>query len=223
MSMSNEKRDIEVNVSDTVKISESLSIRNESCHLLNLHRANVTRILNESDLDKNDLIEVCVSLHIVLEVGINTFLRHILLSHTNKRLYGHEKIIENLDSIGFGDKVATFIYMSPFDFSDEERAAEAHKIINEIKKFSGMRNKLLHGHSISTLYEDGKTSKSTLSKDLNLNKLQEQILSFNKILNGLAFYFEHYTLGGFTDAGKKQLIDAYLDTTFLPITRFSSG
>lgn len=209
---------------DEIQITESLSIRKESSHLLNLHRKIVYSLLCKSNLDQTELMEVLISLHIVLEIGINTFLRQIFLSPKNRTIFDQTKIIDNLDNISFGDKVAVFIYSSEFDFKDDEikTAKDFHKIIGEIKHFSAMRNKLLHGHGVIEIFEEGGSQKSALSKELNPNKLHQQIKSFSFILNGLAFYFKHYTQGGWTEAGKQQYIDSYLDTKFLPTTNFIS-
>lgn len=209
---------------DKIQITESLSIRKESVHLLKLHQKNIQSLLCKSELVQTELMEVLISLHIVLEIGINTFFRHIFLSPKNRRMFDQIKIIDNLENISFGDKVAIFIYSSEFDFKDDEieTARDFHKIIGKIKDFSKMRNKLLHGHGVIEIFEEGGSQKSTLSKELDLNKLQQQIESFTFILNGLAFYFKHYTQGGWTEAGKQQYIDSYLDTKFLPTTNFNS-
>jgi hypothetical protein len=211
-------------MNDKIQITESLSIRKESSHLLNLHRETVHSLLCKSNLDQTELMEVLVSLHIVLEIGINTFFRQIFLSPKNRAVFDQTKIIDNLDNINFGDKVALFIYSSEFDFDNDEIeiAKKFHKIIGEIKQFSAMRNKLLHGHGIIEIYEEGGSKKSALSKELNLDKLKKQIESFKLILDGLSFYFKHYTQGRWTKAGKQQYIDAYLDTKFLPTTNFIS-
>lgn len=209
---------------DKIQITESLSMRKESVHLLKLHQKNIQSLLCKSELAQTELMEVLISLHIVLEIGINTFFRQIFLSPKNRTIFDQTKIIENLDNISFGDKVTIFIYSSEFNFRDNEieTAKNSHKIIGEIKHFSAMRNKLLHGHGVIEFFEEEGSRKSALSKELNPNKLQQQIKSFTFILNGLAFYFKHYTQGGYTEAGKQQYIDSYLDTKFLSTTNFIS-
>ena len=210
--------------SDGIRMSDSVSVRTESVYLLQSHRNKARDLLVSSDLTQHDIMDALVSLHIVLEVGINTFFRQIFPFGNLRHIFDSEKTIENLDAISFTDKVAMFLYAGSFSFANEEerkKAGEYQKIIGEIKRFSEMRNKLLHGHSIGVLHADGKKTHSALSKKLNLDTLQKQVVSFHTILEGVAFFFEHCTQGGFTEHGKQQYIEAYLDTAFLPVTHFS--
>jgi hypothetical protein len=217
------KEDLEIRIHESISVRESISIRKESSYLLQSHRERVQRLLNHSALDQHDIIDVLISLHIVLEVGVNTFFRQVLPLTKGGEIFAFDKTTENLDNISFGDKVAMFLYSGTFDFSGkEQQARDYHKIIGEIKRFSEMRNKLLHGHAVSVLYADGKNTHSKLSKELSLERLGTQVRSFHTILDGLAFYFERYTKGGFTPHGKQQYVKSYLDTSFLPHCHFQS-
>lgn len=216
-------KELSIHGHDSVTVSDHIAVKKESCYLLQSHRDKAKELIAHSELNQHDIMDVLISLHIVLEIGINTFFRQILPVKKGRDVFAFDKTTENLDNINFGDKVATFVYSSDFNFNGkEEQAQEYHKIIKEIKRSSEMRNRLLHGHAISSLYEDGKSKHSTLSKKLNLKTMGQQIKSFRTILEGLAFYFQCYTQGGFTPAGKEKLIKAYLDTSFLPHGHFDS-
>lgn len=223
MNNAKEEKKASIKIHETISISDHIAIKSESSYLIKSHRDKVRELIANSKLDQEDIIDILISLHIVLEVGVNAFFRQILPIIKSRDVFVFDKFTENLDSINFGDKVAMFIYSGSFDLSGKEKEArEYHKIIKKIKHFSEMRNKLLHGHAISSLYEDGKSEHSTLSKKLNLKTMGEQMKSFRTIVEGLAFYFQCYTQGGFTPAGKEQYIKEYLDTSFLPHGHFDS-
>jgi len=213
-------KEIKINVSDAIGISESISISTESNYLLISNKEKVAYLLNNSDLNQNDIIDVFIGLHIILEVGINTLFRQLISPVLKEKIDIHE-MVENLDKVNFIDKTIMFIYYSRFDFKDLDQAGRFHSIISKLRSFSEMRNKLLHGHSISTRSENGVNTKSRLAKNLNLNKLQEQLLNFRFILEGMGFYLDSLNMG-VTDAGKKAYKESFLDYSFLPITHFGS-
>jgi len=214
------KKILKINVSDKINITDSVSFTLESNHLLQSNKEKITKLLCRSDLNRNDLIDIFIGLHIVLEVGINTLFRK-LITPTLKKDVDVYIMTENLDNINFIDKTVMFIYYSKFDFSDITKATEYHKIIGKLKAFSEMRNRLLHGHAISSTSKDGKSSQSTLIKNLNLSKLQSQIMDFRYILDGICFYLDALE-SNLTKDGKESYKKAYLDQSFLPNTSFSS-
>lgn len=208
------------NVSDSVSVSESISTSTESDYLLQSSKAKVTKMLVHSQLDQDNLIDIFINLHIILEVGINTLFRHLITPMLKKDVDTH-KMVENLDKINFIDKVTMFVYYSKFEFTDIAKATQYHAIIGELKEFSEMRNKLLHVHAISSRFEDGRNSHSSLKKNLNLAKLQKQIMSFRFITEGLSYYLDCLS-SGLTNSSKEDYKKAYLSSDFLTHTSFSS-
>lgn len=162
--------------------------RIESDYLLISNRNKCKKLLMSSDLDENDIIDGLISLHMVLEVGLNALYRHLSLSSLKKQV-DHFKVIENLDNISFIDKTILFIYNSRFNFiGKEDFANKYHGIISRIKDFAHLRNKLLHGHSISTIPKKGEKTYSRLKKEINLDTLKKQITQFCFIIEGMRFY-----------------------------------
>jgi len=205
-----------INVLENIHISESITIYKESSYLLISNKQKVSDLLNNSGLDQNNIIDIFISLHIVLEVGINTLFRQLI-----DPMFKKEEIIENLDKINFIHKTEMFVYYSEFNFKDLKKAKGYLSIINKLINFSEMRNKLLHGHSISTRFEIGnnKNIKSKLSNNLNLKKLQKQLNDFCFILEGMSFFLDSLNMG-LTESRKKIFKESYLDYSFLPITHF---
>lgn len=201
-------------------MEESIIVTTESNYLLISNKKKVSILLSNSSLSQEDIMDTLISLHIILEVGINTLLRHLVPTQLKIKV-GVQEITENLDKINFIDKVIFFIYYSEFKFPDLEIAANYHGIINKIRNFSEMRNKLLHGHSISTHFNGEVNKKSKLMEKLNLSKLGEQINDFKFILEGIGFYVDSLNTG-LTKGGKESYKKAYLDTSFLPIIHFKS-
>lgn len=209
-----------INITDQIILSDSVTMTLESNHLLQSNKDNLQNLLINSELDRNNLIDIFISLHIVLEVGINTLFRKLITPTLRKNVNLHV-MIENLDNINFIDKTIMFIYYSKFNFDDVSKATEYHKIINKIRAFSEIRNKLLHGHVISSISKDGKNSESTLIKKLNLSQLQTQIKDFRFILDGMCFYLDALD-SNLTQEGKDSYKKAYLDHNFLPHVSFDS-
>jgi len=208
-------------IDDTIKIKDSMKVRSESGYLISSNKEKCARIISESDINTNDIIDCLVSLHIILEVSLNTFYRHIALASLKKDINEFE-VMENVDRINFIDKTILFIYNANFDFKEELiKAAEYHKIINTLKDFSELRNKLLHGHSISTIFDGEKNLDSKLKSKINLSCLSEQIKKFRFILEGMRFYLNHLDVRG-DIINKEFLKDNYLSDDFLPHASLSS-
>lgn len=193
-------------------------MRKESDYLIISNKKKISNLISYSELDENDIIDVLISLHLVLEVGLNTLFRHISLMSIKKRANRFE-IIRNLDNISFIDKTVLFIYDSKFNFDGKmDKANKYHDIIGKLKEFSGVRNKLIHGHSISTIFDGEKNIKSPLKKELSLEKLGEQIKRFTFILEGMSFYLDCLD-SPITESGKSDFKKEYLNRDFLPILR----
>ena len=198
-----------------------LSVRTESDYLLLSNKRKVKDLVLHSELEENDIIDSLISLHLVLEVGLNTFYRHLALNAFKKEV-DLVKVMENIDSISFIDKTVLFIYNSKFNFGDKiSEASHYHGIIGTLKDFTGIRNKLFHGHSVSSIFQKEKWNKSTTKESLNLWFLGEQIRKFRFILDGVRFYFDCLETS-WTDSGKDDLSKQYLDHSFLPGCHFES-
>lgn len=214
------KKISKVVIADGVSLYDNVSMTLESNYLLISNKKKVADLISHSELNRNDIIDIFISLHIVLELGINTLFRKIITPTLKKDIDLHE-MIENLDNINFIDKVTMFIYYSKFNLPDIAKATEYHKIIGKLRAFSEMRNKLLHGHSISSTSRGGIKSESKLIKNLNLSKLQNQIMDFRLIIDGMRFYLDALD-SNITQSGKDGFKNAYLDHGFIPNTSFSS-
>lgn len=203
-----------INISETVGVSESISASTESSYLIISNKEKCKFLIEKDDWKDENLIDFFISLHVVLEVGLNSFLRHISLQEMQKRV-DKFKLIKNLDNINFIDKVVLFIYNSKFDFSgDIDNADKYHSIIGKMRDFSALRNQLLHGHSISTIYENGNSRQSNLRSQIHPDNVQQQINKFIFIMEGMRFYF-NCLKSIYTESGKESLKKEYLDFEFL--------
>lgn len=197
-----------------VVVDRPVKLRIESDYLVISNREKCRQLLIKTEFTENNLIDFFIALHMVLEVGLNTFFRHLYLTEIKKNIDKLE-IIKNLDEISFRDKVTLFVYNSKFDFNGKMSEAENfHRIIGKIRDFSGLRNQLLHGHSLSTLYENGSSRQSTLRSAMTVAGLQRQIENFKFIMDGMRFYLDCLE-SSWTVAGKNNLKKEYLDISFL--------
>lgn len=202
-------------INDEINIEENISMRTKSDYLIISHRKKCKDLIEISPLSPEDIIDILISLHIVLEVGINAFFRQITLNAIKKTI-GTLDVVKNIDQISFIDKTTLFIYNSTFDFSGKnDQASEYHKIIGMLKDFSGIRNSLLHGHAIMTVSNGVDVQHSKLKEQINLKYLDEQLKKFRFILEGLSFYFD-CLVSSWTSSGKEDLKKEYLDISFLP-------
>ncbi len=195
-----------------------ITMKLESGYLITSNKEKCRGLIEESPLNDNDIIDILVSLHLVLEVGLNTMYRHLMLRDIKKDIDKFE-IMKNIDNINFIDKTIMFIYNSKFDFEGKlGEATRYHSIINALRDFSGVRNKLLHGHSISTISDGEKIKNSEVKNMLNPGFLKEQIGKFCFIMEGMRFYLNCLD-SGTSDADKEQFSKSYLDDSFLPLLR----
>ncbi|OHA83531.1 MAG: hypothetical protein A2937_00275 [Candidatus Yonathbacteria bacterium RIFCSPLOWO2_01_FULL_47_33b] len=201
-------------------MNEEISMRTESGYLISSNKERCSILIRDSDLSANDMIDIFISLHLVLEVSLNAFFRNLSLLSIKKDVDTFE-IIKNVDSVNFIDKTIMFIYNSKFNFTSEEELREAtryHSIIGNLKDFSAMRNQLLHGHAISTVF-DGRTNRhSRLKQNINLENLKRHILNFQFIFEGMRFYLDKLD-SPLTASGKENFKETYLNDTFLPRLR----
>lgn len=170
----------------TLKIESNyfLSSRKELCSKL----INTKRILSE-----NEILEVLLSLHIILEVGVNAFFRN-LYSHVSN-LDGF-KNDNRLDDVGFLDKTIFFLGTSKFNLKDvkdvELSNSYSKNLISRIKNFCHVRNLIIHGHSVSEISRGGNSKKSNLKSKLNQDFLDSQIKNFKEILDNYNFFVDKF-------------------------------
>lgn len=202
---------------DYVYMPDTIQTYQESLYLLLSNRQKCQDLLNKETLEENDIIDIYISLHLVLEVGLNGLHRQIITSQIVKPIDKHE-VIRNIDGIGFIEKTILFIYNAHFDFrSDLHESAIHHKIIGKLKGFAGIRNKLLHGHSIGSLTDDENvTSISDARSNLDINKLKTQIKLFIDINNGMKFFLDHLDNDGWSESYIEDLKNQYLNYSFIP-------
>lgn len=187
----------------------------ESLHLLLLNKEKCKEILDKPTKSEGDIMEFLVSLHLVLELGLNAFFRQIIIMQLQKGIE-KTKVASNLDKISFIDKVALFIYMPSFNFNGEiARADSYHAAIGKLRKFTGIRNKLIHGHMVGQVHYSATNIVDTeTALLLNEDMLKIQIEDFKFIIDAIAFYFDHWH-SSFTQQGKIDLKTQFLDTEFL--------
>lgn len=204
-------------LSETVHMSDSMTARTESDYLIISNKEKCIDLINEAagqPFNQEQAIDFLIAVHLVLEVGLNTFFRHISLIGIRKSIDSLE-IAKNLDQISFIDKTVLFIYNSKFNFGDRiDKATHHHSIIKKMKDFSGTRNKLLHGHSISTVSDASGNRDSEARKLTDKKEIARQVENFRSIMDGLAFYFDCLETS-ITDSGKADFKKEYLNTDFL--------
>lgn len=197
--------------------SDPYILMRESLHLLLSNKEKCKSILTKPDKTDGDIMEFLISLHLVLELGLNAFFRHIIMTQLQKGIE-QTKVASNLDKISFIDKVILFIYMPSFNFDGEgdiDRADTYHEAIGKLRNFAGVRNKLLHGHMVAQFrYSDTNIVETETALLLNEDTLRQQITDFKFIMNAIAFYFDHLD-SSFTQVGKLDLKAQFLDTGFL--------
>lgn len=176
-------------------ITVSTSIYSERLDIIEINRKRCSEILSKDKLTDKDIIDALISLHLVLEIGLNSLYRNIISIQIKKDIDMLE-MIKNIDNINFIDKTVMFIYSFNFNFkSDIWKAEQYHSIINYLRKFSEIRNLLLHGHTIMTINVNGELEReSKLRKIISQDTLNNQIDIFKYILDGIQFYVDHLNL-----------------------------
>ncbi len=192
----------------------------ESDYLITSRREKCARLLSQPELHEEDMIELYIALHVVLEVGLNALLRRITLWHAQPA-FDRREVINQVDDINFKDKTALFLYYGHFNFGQKTEQAKNHQsILKKMAHFSEIRNQLLHGHSISTFILEGQAHDSSVRRKMNPKTLAKQIGLFRDIIQGMIFYLECLDLEG-RPLDKEELRKKYLDLSFLEKTKFN--
>lgn len=193
------------------------------------HRKKCHELINKGLNNEDDIMQFLLSLHIVLEVGINSFFRTLVLA----RRFGDFKT-DCIDQVNFIDKVTMFLYLPHIsNITSSEVIEQNRSAISKLKNFSEIRNRLMHGHmngKIFDITEDvfaGKAKKLTATAKLIHNDVViKQIDDFKFIINSILFFLDAYwdSLGiEETEEGKKiinvksNLINLYLNHSFLDV------
>jgi len=195
----------------------------ESTHLIKTNKWKCEKIFEEGNFSENNIIDILISLHLILEIGLNGLFR--VMSHpTFKKDVDILERMEKIDNINFIDKVTMFIYFGNFDFSDTkyfknrvDEATKYHKIIGTLKDFAQIRNSLLHGHALSEIRDlNADNTRNTKTKaKLNKEFLDGQINKFKFILDGMSFYLDCYEKDRIPTDAKVGWFGAYLEKGFL--------
>lgn len=199
-------------------LSDSVTAITESTYLISSNREKCRQILAKKDKSPNDIIEFLISLHLVLEIGLNTFYRHLFRSSGINSWLPIEfgKYYDHIDNVSFLDKTIAFIYACKFDFKQEdwEKAREEASVVSKIKKFNEVRNLLLHGHAVSTVFKLKFQKDSCTRKKINEDNMNKQIKLFKEILESVSYYLDHLICST-TESGKGSMKKEYLITDFL--------
>lgn len=195
-----------------------IELRLESHHLLISNRKKCNEILLKSTKDRNDIIDFLISLHLVLEIGLNGFYRTTILDQLQKSVR-KTTIAHDLDSIGFKEKTVMFFTFPYFVFPDGiEEADKYYKAIGKLINFSGIRNKLLHGHTIMEISNtDGGIEQSKTFELIKENTIDNQIIDFKFIIEAVEYYFDHLKESSISKEKQEEFKNQFLDKTFLDI------
>ena len=190
-------------------------VATESLYLMLSNKARCQQLFQKGNRTEEDITDFLVSLHLVLELGLNAFFRQVIMMQLQKGI-SRTEVADNLDKISFIDKACLFVYMPHYSFDGRITDADRyHSLIGKLRNFAGIRNKLLHGHMVGLIvYENGNTDQSTTHQLLTEQTLNRQIEDFKFIMEGLSFYLDHLD-SSFTPSGKESLKNQYLDVSFL--------
>lgn len=195
----------------------------ESTHLIKSNKWKCEKIFAEGNYSENNIIDILISLHLILEIGINGLFRAISNPTFKKDIDILERM-EKIDNINFIDKVTMFIYFGNFNFSDTKNvknrlgdATKYHKIIGTLKDFTNARNSLLHGHALHTIRDINTSTerKTKTQAKLNTDFLDDQIKKFQFIMDGMSFYLDCYEKERIPLDVKAGIFRAYLENGFL--------
>lgn len=209
--------DLNVSVEDTVDVTDDVTLQLDSAYLILANRKRCQEVLEKPKKDWADenIIDVYIALHLVLEVGLNGLYRQISLLAIKKTVNKLD-IIKNIDNISFIDKTILFIYNSKFDFDGKiDKADEYHAVIGKLRDFTGIRNSLLHGHAITSISNGGATKESKLKQQITADKLVDQLKKFVFVMQSISFYLDCLD-SDLLEGGKVTYKKQYLNFEFIP-------
>lgn len=204
-----------------IKISDNLSVTVATAPLLpGCRRICRDVLLKKGKKTENDIAEFLLNLHLTLEIGINSMFSAIMyLDLRVERLRDNfPELVENLDRVGFIERVTMFIYFGTFDFSDIslDLLKQHYSIISRLRNFCGVRNALIHGHSMYEITDfQGRNKQTKAFALLTEETIKRQIEAFIQITNSLDFFIRAMVSMNFTDSGKEKMVKGFLTTDFL--------
>lgn len=190
----------------------------ESQYLIYSNRQKCKELFSKTEWKHGELIDGYIALHIVMEAGLNSLFRKLALRSLKKDV-DQIKVMKNIDEISFRHKAVLFIYNSKFDFDGKlSDAARYHKIIDTLKDFCAIRNELLHGHAIATIFgPDGSEPRHTTTRKniMSAEEVEKQLDRFRFIMDGMIFYLD--CLEDLSTQEKEQYKNDYLGYEFFPV------
>lgn len=180
-------------------------------------RSNILLAKNVTDLTVNDKLDVIISLQILLEAGVNSIVRELAV-HTLKKDITYVDVARDLDSIGFREKTASFIYGATFEFGEDlPEASSRRKVLGKMQNFTRYRNAIMHGHTIATQSINGARSSTALHDILDDDEaFKKHVKQYSEILDDIKFYVNHLSN---ETIDKNKLINSYLRVP-LSLNRF---
>lgn len=155
-------------------------------------RSNILLSKKPSELTVDDKLDIIISLQILLEAGVNSVIRDLAV-HSLKKDISYVEIAKDLDSVGFREKTASFIYGATFDFgADLAEATTRRKVLGKMQNFTRYRNAIMHGHTIAQQSVNGSRSSTTLHDILEDEvAFKKHIKQYAEIMDDLRFYAIH--------------------------------
>jgi len=171
-------------------------------------RSNILLAKNVYDLTVNDKLDIIISLQILLEAGVNSIIRDLAV-HTLKKDITYVDVAKDLDSIGFREKTASFIYGANFEFGkDLPEASSRRRVLGKMQNFTRYRNAIMHGHTIATQSINGTRSSTVLHDILEDDEaFKRHVKQYAEIINDFKFYVEHLSN---ESIDKDKLVKSYL-------------
>lgn len=171
-------------------------------------RSNILLAKKASDLTVNEKLDIIIALQVLLEAGINSVVRDIAI-HTLKKDLTYVDVAKDLDSVGFREKTASFIYGATFDFgTDTVEASERRKVLGRMQNFTRYRNAIMHGHTIAQQSINGARSSTALHDILEDEKtFKQHVKQYAEIVDDLKFYVTHLSD---ESINKDKLVKSYL-------------
>jgi len=182
-------------------------------------RSNILLSKEVSGLTVHNKLDIIISLQILLEAGVNSVIRDLAV-HSLKKGITYVDVAKDLDSIGFREKTASFIYGATFDFGEDiAEATNRRKVLGKMQNFTRYRNAIMHGHTIAQQSVNGSRSSTALHDILeDDNTFKLHIKQYAEIMDDLKFYVNHLSDES-TD--KDKLTQSYLRVP-LSLKRFIS-
>lgn len=150
--------------------------------------------LQKYTLNDVEILDFLLSLHLVLEIGVNSFFRSLYYIYSNLEFSKYENL---LDDVSFLNKIQYFLSSNRFTYRDGKEVDEAEKlakqVISDIKNFNEVRNKIVHGHSISE-YSGAVSKKSKLLELIRPSQVKDQVERFKKIIDSLNYFVDRLVI-----------------------------